>query len=336
MKDESKEKVVTIYQVAKEANVSLATVSRVINGKSNVNEETAKMVQETIDRLGYVPSVLARGLATSITTTIGIVLPSPNYSYINSIMSGMMDVCKIYGYSPSIFTFEDVEDSERAIESVLASRVEGIVVFNSQLTPKDVKRLSNRNLPIVIIGEDELYQKNGVVKIDYKTALEEFVKLQIKNNIKKIIFLNDSNKDWLLTNNLIARVRTLLEKTNIVFEVLEIDDSYNSIYPHFKEKFSKQKPNHELYITVRDTLAGAIVNAGLDLGFKVPADFEVMGIIGTKRSITTRPMISSIDVDLYEVGSIAMRMLTKILKRNLSSREFEFKTDYNKRQTTKV
>jgi DNA-binding LacI/PurR family transcriptional regulator len=61
-----------------------------------------------------------------------------------------------------------------------------------------------------------------------------------------------------------------------------------------------------------------------------------MGIIGTKRSITTRPMISSIDVDLYEVGSIAMRMLTKILKRNLSSREFEFKTDYNKRQTTKV
>jgi DNA-binding LacI/PurR family transcriptional regulator len=47
-------------------------------------------------------------------------------------------------------------------------------------------------------------------------------------------------------------------------------------------------------------------------------------------------MISSIDVDLYEVGSIAMRMLTKILKRNLSSREFEFKTDYNKRQTTKV
>ncbi len=336
MKDENKEKVVTIYQVAKEANVSLATVSRVINGKSNVNEETAKMVREAIDRLGYVPSVLARGLATSITRNIGIVLPSPNYSYINSIMSGMLDVCKIYGYSPAIFTFEDVEDSERAIDSVLASRVEGIVVFNSQLKTEDVKKLSNRNLPIVVIGQDELYEKNGLVYIDYETALESFLKLQIKNGIKKIVMLNDSNKDWLLTNRLINTAKKLLANSKVAFEVMEIADSYSSIYPHFKEKFEKAKPNHELYITIRDSLAGAIINAGVDLGFKVPEDFEVMGIIGTKRSITSRPTISSIDVDLYEVGSISMRMLTKLLKKKLANHEFKFKTEYNKRASTKV
>lgn len=336
MKDENKEKVVTIYQVAKEANVSLATVSRVINGKSNVNEETAKMVREAIDRLGYVPSVLARGLATSITRNIGIVLPSPNYSYINSIMSGMLDVCKIYGYSPAIFTFEDVEDSERAIDSVLASRVEGIVVFNSQLKAEDVKKLSNRNLPIVVIGQDELYEKNGLVYIDYETALESFLKLQVKNGIKKIVMLNDSNKDWLLTNRLINTAKKLLANSKVAFEVMEIADSYSSIYPHFKEKFEKSKPNHELYITIRDSLAGAIINAGVDLGFNVPEDFEVMGIIGTKRSITSRPTISSIDVDLYEVGSISMRMLTKLLKKKLANHEFKFKTEYNKRASTKV
>jgi LacI family transcriptional regulator len=336
MKDEMKDKVVTIYQVAKEANVSLATVSRVINGKSNVNEETAKLVREAIDRLGYVPSVLARGLATSITTNIGIVLPSPNYSYINSIMAGMLDVCKIYGYSPAIFTFEDVEDSERAIDSVLASRVEGIVVFNSQLMPKDVKKLSNRNLPLVIIGEEELYQKNGIVMIDYETGLETFLRSQIKNGIKNIIFLNDSNKDWLITNRLINKAKQVLKDSKVKLEILEIADSYSTIYPHFKERFSKQAPNHEVFITIRDSLAGAIINAGTDLGYKVPTDFEVMGIIGTKRAITSRPTISSIDVDLYEVGSIAMRMLTKILNKKLTNREFNFKTEYNKRNSTKV
>jgi LacI family transcriptional regulator len=336
MKDEIKEKVVTIYQVAKEANVSLATVSRVINGKSNVNEETAKLVREAIDRLGYVPSVLARGLATSITTNIGIVLPSPNYSYINSIMAGMLDVCKIYGYSPAIFTFEDIEDSERAIDSVLASRVEGVVVFNSQLMPKDVKKLSNRNLPIVIIGEEELYQKNGVVMIDYEAGLESFLKAQIKNGIKEVVFLNDSNKDWLITNRLINKAKQLLKDSRVKFEILEIADSYSTIYPYFKERFSKQAPKHELFITIRDSLAGAVINAGIDLGYKVPTDFEVMGIIGTKRSITSRPTISSIDVDLYEVGSIAMRMLTKILNKKLTNREFNFKTEYNKRNSTKV
>ena len=69
-------KKVTIYEVAKEANVSLATVSRVINGSSIVKEETRKRVEDAISKLGYRPNAIAQGLALSRTTTVGLIIPS--------------------------------------------------------------------------------------------------------------------------------------------------------------------------------------------------------------------------------------------------------------------
>ena len=92
---------VTIYEVAKSAGVSLATVSRVINN-NNVTEKTRKLVEDTIERLGYKPSALAQGLATNRSTNIGIVLPATNYVYISNILSGMVDIAKIYGYQTTL------------------------------------------------------------------------------------------------------------------------------------------------------------------------------------------------------------------------------------------
>jgi DNA-binding LacI/PurR family transcriptional regulator len=77
---------VTIYEVARASGVSLATVSRVINKKGNVTEETRRRVEETIVRLGYKPSAVAQALATSKSTNIGIVIPSANYVYISNIV----------------------------------------------------------------------------------------------------------------------------------------------------------------------------------------------------------------------------------------------------------
>ena len=109
---------ITIYHVAKEANVSLATVSRVINNIGNVSPDTKMLVENAIKKLGYVPSDLARGLAKRQTTSVAIVLPSPNYSYISSMLSGMMDVCKIYGYAASLYTFEDPVDAAKVVDNV--------------------------------------------------------------------------------------------------------------------------------------------------------------------------------------------------------------------------
>lgn len=327
----------TIYEVAKEANVSLATVSRVINGKGNVNEETAKLVRDAIAKLGYIPSDQARGLAKSMSENIGVVLPSTNYVYINKILAGMLDVCKIYGYRPLLFTYENVDDAERAVDSVIASGVEGIVIFNSQLEAEDIAKFTNISLPVVVIGNDRLNERNALVDVDNATPLKAFIKDEIAAGIKKIIFLRDPNKDWHMTNGYEDCILECVKQTNVVYETKEIADSYIPIYEYYVEYFKKHRPNHELYICTRDTLAHAMVNAGVDCGYVIPDDYEVMGVMGTKDSKKCRPQISSIKAPLYDLGAYAMRMLTKMLTNTLARDKYIFvlPAKYVKRNTTK-
>ena len=89
---------VTIYDVAMAANVSMATVSRVINGNSNVKPETRKKVQAVIEELNYRPNAVARGLASKKTTTIGVIIPDISSTYYSELTRGIEDIAKMYRY----------------------------------------------------------------------------------------------------------------------------------------------------------------------------------------------------------------------------------------------
>ena len=330
----------TIFDVAKKANVSIATVSRVINGIQNVSPDTKELVVNAIDELGFVSSNVARGLAKSQTFNIAIVIPSPNYNYISSILSGMIDVCKIYGYLVSMFTYEDVEDATRVVDQVISSRVEGIAIFNSQLERNTLQKLTNISLPMVVIGNEALSPRNGLVTISYCKSLKEVIKRKVvEQNIKEITFLRDpdENKDWYMIRSFDKSIEEGIResKESSTYSHHYIRDSYMPIYEYYLEKFKKNPPHGELYITPRDSTSIAISNAASDLGYRAGKDFEIIGIIGTKTSRTARPTISSFDVDLYEVGSITMRMLTKILDNSLDDKEFDFQTKYIARESAK-
>ena len=153
--EEFLKKRVTIYQVAKESGYSLATVSRVINNKDNVTEETKRKINETIERLGYKPSAIAQGLAKSKTTTIGIVIPSNIYTYVASMLSGMVDIAKIYGYQTVLFVTSEQDDVvSDVLERVISSNVDGAVVFDDQLSNEDIARLTHYSIPVAVIGRE--------------------------------------------------------------------------------------------------------------------------------------------------------------------------------------
>ena len=101
----------------------------------------------------------------------------------------------------------------------------------------------------------------------------------------------------------------------------------------FIEYFKKVKKGQ--FVCPRDSLACALTNAAIDSGLKVPEDIEVVSVIGTKYSIVSRPTISSCELDFYDVGSIAMRMVTKLLKDELKNRYYHFDARYNSRSSTR-
>ena len=90
---------ITIYDVAKKAGVSMATVSRVVNGNPNVKPGTRKKVMEVIDELDYRPNAVARGLASKKTTTVGVIIPDVTNVYFSSLARGIDDVATMYKYN---------------------------------------------------------------------------------------------------------------------------------------------------------------------------------------------------------------------------------------------
>ena len=124
---------ITIYDVAKEAGVSLATVSRVINGSDVVREDTRVKVEEAINKLGYKPNAIAQGLALSKTTTIALVVPGSNISMASQIINGLLDVAKIYKYNIMLHTVsEGISQMEDVIDNIIKSRADGVVIFNDK------------------------------------------------------------------------------------------------------------------------------------------------------------------------------------------------------------
>lgn len=324
---------VTIYEVAKAAGVSLATVSRVINNQSNVTLETKKRVEDTIARLGYKPNALAQGLATNRTTNIGIVIPDVNYVHISNLLSGMIDIGKIYGYQTTLFvTKHSSQDTKEVIAKLLTSHVDGAVVFDDELEQSDIETIIKYNIPLVLIGDkfDIKDEKVGNITLNFASAIKEVINRHYENGGEKVTFLHSTNEGKMIQDIESKITHDLLKDS---YDEMLVTDSYHETYLQFIEYFKKVKKGQ--FVCPRDSLACALTNAAIDSGLKVPEDIEVVSVIGTKYSIVSRPTISSCELDFYDVGSIAMRMVTKLLKDELKNRYYHFDARYNSRSSTR-
>lgn len=326
---------VTIYEVAKVSGVSLATVSRVINKKDNVTEETKIKVMETIERLGYKPSALAQGLAKSKSTNIGIVLPSKNYVYISNVLSGLTDIAKIYGYQSSLFTTrQNKEEVKETIEKLITSHVDGVILFDDALSDEDILELSKYKIPVVVIGHDIVSEDIASIIIEYESEVRKVIRDHFESSATPVYFLHLENAG-ILVNKLEDYARDEAKRLGKgdLFNLIPIIDVYDKNYEDMKLFFETHKEGY--FISPRDSISCAVVNAALDNNLKIPEHVQALSIIGTKYSKIMRPTLSSLSVDMYEIGSISMRMLTKLLEGTLKNKQFKFTATYAKRQSTK-
>lgn len=326
---------VTIYEVAKVAGVSLATVSRVINNHPNVTEKTKKVVNEAIDKLGYKPSALAQGLANSRSTNIGIMIPSTGYSFVSNMLDGMIDIAKIYGYITSIFiTKRTKEDAAQMINLLIKSHVDGAVIFDDELGTDEIRSIQNYHIPLIVIGHELSGDALGSILLEYKKPLLAVLEQDLKNTKDPLYILDIVNQGAMIDDLRDASI-SLAKKLNHPYEIIEANDSYSIVYDKMKEFFKTHKRGY--FVAPRDSLAAAITNAASDTDLKVPDDVQVLAFIGNKYSYIARPQISTFTLDMFRVGSIAVRMLTKLLsdKEELNEKSFTIEAVYKKRDSTK-
>ncbi len=328
---------ITIYDVAKEADVSLATVSRVINGSQVVREDTRVKVQAAIEKLGYKPNTIAQSLALSKTTTIALIIPEASYFYTGQVLNGLIDVAKIYKYNIMLHTTtEGINEMYDIIENIIKSRADGAVIFNDKLTQDELNLLNQYQVPIIVIGNQMSGESVGSVFVDYSKIGYEITKNYLAKGKDKIALIED-RKNPQMIKQLNEGMKKAYEEEGKVFNgYLEIPKEYRSSYKFLKD-YIDNNFNYDLIVTYRDSQAMAIMNAAKEAGYSIPEDMELICVLDSKYNSMARPQISGFKIPDYDLGAVAMRLLTKFLQDedSVTDKELELSYVYTPRKSTK-
>ncbi len=183
---------ITIADVAREAGVSLMTVSRVINDKEDVSPVTRKRVLQAIAHLGYRPSGIARGLATQRTGTLGLVVPDIANPFFAEIARGVEHVAHAAHYNVFLCNTEEDQERELAVLNSLAEKwVDGIVLCSSRLDDISLKHVIHRNPAVVLVNRRLGTKATGVstVRVDDVTGGRMATEHFLSRNHRSIGFL---------------------------------------------------------------------------------------------------------------------------------------------------
>jgi LacI family transcriptional regulator len=307
----------TIYDVAGAAGVSLATVSRVLNNPEKVKEETRQRVLKVIKELGYRPNVIARGLASRKTTTVGIVISDVTRASVAEMLGGISDIAHNYKYSIKLFTIREDMDVMDILKDIVAEQVDGVLYLNDELSTNRVDEVEkifiDNQIPFVfanVVSDDE---KVPMVSIDYEKAGYEITKLMIDDNRKDIYLLSTARRYSVNDKKEAGYTRAMLE-AGLQPRIFRTSGDTNINRQHFNAFFSDKKVDGA--IGVRDSIAVSFMNIARDRKVDVPGKLAIAGFQNTKYALLSRPTLTSIDVPVYDIGAVSMRLLTKLMSSN--------------------
>ncbi|MEG2644897.1 MAG: LacI family DNA-binding transcriptional regulator, partial [Enterococcus sp.] len=220
---------ITIYDVAREANVSMATVSRVVNGNPNVKPTTRKKVLEVIERLDYRPNAVARGLASKKTTTVGVIIPDVSNMFFASLARGIDDIATMYKYNIILANSDGEAQKEvNVLNNLLAKQVDGVIFMGHRITDEIRAEFSRSKTPIVLAGSIDPDEQVGSVNINYAAATKESIDLLAKHGNEKIAFISGALIDPINGQARLGGYKQALAENNLEYnEGLIFEALYN-------------------------------------------------------------------------------------------------------------
>lgn len=306
----------TIYDVAGAARVSLATVSRAINNPEKVKPETRERVLRVIEELGYKPNAFARGLASRKSTTVAVLVPDMSRASIAEMMNGIADIARVYKYSILLYILDNEESSEEdVLKEIVAAQVDGMLYLNDEITDSQYEFLmkvrDEYSIPIVLTNT--IYPKSDEipsVSIDYEAAGYEMTKRLIEDGRSNIYMVSTVRK--YMVNDLKEQgyLRAISE-AGLTPRIMRTSGRISINTEHFNEYFHSHTVDG--VIAVRDSIAVSFINVARQNHVKVPEDISVAGFQNTKYSLLSRPRLSCVDVPIYDIGAVSMRVLTKLM-----------------------
>jgi LacI family transcriptional regulator len=309
---------VTIYDVAREAGVSMATVSRVVNNNPNVKPQTRKKVFEAIERLGYRPNAVARGLASKKTTTVGVVIPDIANAIFAEVARGIEDIANMYHYNIILCNADKRKDKEiRVINTLLEKQVDGLLFMGGTVTDEHLQAFNSSNVPIVLCATTDEKSSIPSVDIDHEGAAFDAVTKLIQEGHRNIAMISGTLQDPANGYARFQGYKRALEQAGLKYR-----EDYVRV-GNYKYESGIEATQYFLALSERptaifaatDEMAIGAIHSLQDADVAVPADMSVISVDNSRMASMVRPQLTTVAQPMYDIGAVSMRLLTKLMKK---------------------
>ena len=306
---------ITIKDIAERSGVSVTTVSRVLNEKPDVNDETRARVLKVIEDSNYRPNGMARSLVINQTYSIGLIIPDINNPYFPEVARGVEDQAQDSSYSV-IFSSTDnkLEQEQEVIDLMLQKRVDGLIVSLSLANRDILKRLEARNIPVVQLDRripDSIYP---AVMIDNQRSAYKAVQFLIDEGYKRIAHITgdlqtvpgqereDGYRKAILDNDL-----RLVEDM-----IIEGDFSKQAGYNAMNQMIASDNLPEAIF-AANDMMALGVLEACRDAEIRIPEDIVLIGHDNISISNLVYPALTTMAQPKYRLGRQASKMLIDLI-----------------------
>jgi DNA-binding LacI/PurR family transcriptional regulator len=272
-----------IKDVAREVEMSTATVSRALRGLPGVSDETRSRVQETARRLGYVPSPSAAGLASGQTRTVAVIVPFVTRWFFAAVVQGAEEVLRERGYDLLLYNLAgDASARHRVFEtSLLTKRVDAVLVLSLKPSPEELRRLEQLGRPVTIVGAD--LPGWATVRIDDHLAAATAMEHLLELGHRRIGYVGGATEgvlDFTAPTARLAGYRDSLVAAGLAPDpALEANGEFTFAggMRAGRELLERTDPPSAVF-AASDEMAIGVIRAARELGLRVPEDLSVIGI----------------------------------------------------------
>lgn len=302
----------TIKDVAKKTGLSIATISKYING-GNVLEKNRGVIQAAIEELNFKVNEMARGLKTNKTRTVGIALPDLNNLFFTSIVSKIEDVLLKDGYGTIICDYkQDYDLEKKKLEFLINKSVDAIVLVPSGKEENEVSEILESGIPVILIDRLLKGIECDVVLGDNLNSSYNAVEKLFTMGHKRVGVIVGPQEMYTAEQRLKGYYRVHEDYSfKIDSDLIKYGDyRMDSGYSLFKELMNIDKPPTAIYVTNYEMTLGAIMAIN-EMGLSIPNDLSIIGFDNMELVKVLNPPLSVVVQPMESIGEITAKLLLK-------------------------
>jgi LacI family transcriptional regulator len=300
----------TIADVAARAGVSLATVSRVMNGNVSVDHALAERVRAAAAELNYTASPIARGLVLGKTNTIAVVVPDLENPTFHGVLRGLSRAAAHDGYHVLIADSAESEPEEKLLAVETRRRCDGLILCAPRMAETDLRRLLEELKPAVVVNRDPGLPGTPVVAADYRTALVDLLNLLFGYGHRSLVYLAGAPQSASNARRLAAVRDFLDDHPDADVKILECGVSFADGYACAARVIASSATG---VLAFNDLVAMGLMSALGERGVRVPAEMSVVGFDDIPFARYMTPPLTTASVPVTELGRHAWQRMWDLL-----------------------